>query len=108
MEGEALAEQRSVLIVDPSEETRQVLQTALERRGLRTFAASRAGAGLELARRHHPNLIVLDLELDQSSPEDLSAPFAERSRADHGTLVMLGSVRREQTGMPDGEFGAKP
>ena len=60
-EGVALNRQRSVLIVDRSEETREVLQTVLERRGERTLAASRAVKGLELARRHRPDLVVLDL-----------------------------------------------
>ena len=55
---------RSVLIVDSSDETRVVLQTALERRGVRTMAASRAEQGLAMAQRHHPDLIVLDLEID--------------------------------------------
>lgn len=113
MEGTTLDSRRSVLIVDHSEETREVLQTALERRGLRTFAASRAVAGLELARRHHPNLIVLDLELldlelDDSSPAELCAPFAEQSRMEHTPLVILGSVRRDRADLPDGEFVAKP
>ncbi len=37
--------QQSVLIVDSSEETREVLQTALERRGLRILSANRARPG---------------------------------------------------------------
>ena len=112
MEGIALDSQQSVLIVDSSEETREVLETALRLRGLRTFAACRAGPGLELARRHHPDLIVLDLELEQSDPRTLTAPFAEQSQADHAPLVMLGSIRRtanETPGeMPNGEFVSKP
>ena len=63
-EGVAVDGQPSVLIVDRSEETREVLQTVLERRGVRTLAAGRTAAGLDLARRHQPDLIVLDLELD--------------------------------------------
>ncbi|MGA7701688.1 MAG: response regulator, partial [Thermoguttaceae bacterium] len=61
--------QRSVLIVDRSEETREVLQTVLERRGVRILAAGRAEKGLELARRHHPDLVVLDLEMDDMPAE---------------------------------------
>jgi DNA-binding NtrC family response regulator len=99
--------QQSVLIVDSSEETREVLQTALERRGLRTFSASRADQGLELARRHHPDLIVLDLELDQSGREDFSGPFAEQSRSGLARLVLLGNLRRPES-LPEGEFIAKP
>jgi CheY-like chemotaxis protein len=99
--------QRSVLIVDSSEETREVLQTALQRRGLRIFSASQARRGMELAREHHPDLIVLDLEMEDSSPETVSAPFAEQSRTDGAPLVLLGTVRRRQP-RPVGEFVAKP
>ena len=108
MEGVVLAEPRSVLIVDPMEETREVLQTALQRRGVRTFSASRAAAGLELARRHHPDLIVLDLELDNSPPEEISAPFAKQSARDRTPLVMLGSIRRNEVSASRSEFVAKP
>ncbi len=99
---------QSVLIVDRSEETREVLQTALQRRGLRTFAAGDAGPGLELAKQHHPDLIVLDLEIDDSNPEDVSAGFAEQSRADDASLVMLGTVRRGEAAASGGEFVPKP
>ncbi len=99
--------QQSVLIVDSSEETREVLQMALERRGLRIFSANRATAGLELARRHHPDLIVLDLEVEGPRAENPSGPFAEQSRSDSAGLVLLGTVRRG-TPPADGEFVAKP
>jgi len=107
-------DQRSVLIVDSSEETREVLRTALERRGVRTFSACRAKQGLELARNHHPDLIVLDLELDfegdrdAGTPEDRPNPFADPSQADQAPLVMLGTVRRDMGELPEGEFVAKP
>jgi DNA-binding response OmpR family regulator len=107
MEGIRMDNQPSVLIVDSSEETREVLQTALERRGVRILSANRAQQGLKLAREHHPDLIVLDLELDSADPEALSAPFAEQSRTDRAPLVLLGTLRR-QNPAPSGEFVAKP
>ena len=61
-EGVSVIGQRSVLIVDPSEETREVLQTALERRGVRILATGQVKRGRELAQRHQPDLIVLDVE----------------------------------------------
>ena len=81
---------RSVLIVDASDETRVVLQTALEHRGVRTMAASQAKQGLALAQEHHPDLIVLDLEIDSCGPDEVAAPFAEQSRTDHASLGPLG------------------
>ena len=92
MEGVALVQDRSVLIVDRSEETREVLKTALERRGVRILAASRAQRGLELARQHQPDLIVLDLEVDESAPRGLR-PFTEHAQGHHTPMVVLGSLR---------------
>lgn len=100
--------ERCVLVVDRSEETREVLRTALERRGLRILAASRAGRGLELARRHQPDLIVLDLELEGFGPEGVCARFARESQESHAALVMLGSVRRTSDAERSGEFVSKP
>jgi CheY-like chemotaxis protein len=126
-EGVALIGQRSVLIVDRSEETREVLQTVLERRGVRTLAAGRAEKGLELARRHHPDLVVLDLEMDDMPAEDFCGaggtplqPDAGETpalRSDAGEtaasqyqpqFVLLGSLRRQGNVLPGGEFVAKP
>ncbi len=99
---------RSVLIVDRSEETREVLKTVLERRGLRTLAAGEARRGLELAREHHPDLIVLDLEVDQSPPAEVCGPFSEQAEVDQTPLVLLGSCRRSLFGERCGEFVSKP
>jgi len=108
LDSEPYESRHSVLIVDESEETREVLETALERRGMRTFVADRVDPGLALARRHHPDLIVLDLELDENNPERVHDSFAEQSRADNGSLVMLGTIRRRGVKRTEGEFIAKP
>jgi DNA-binding response OmpR family regulator len=97
---------RSVLIVDESAESREVLRTVLEHRGMRILEASRAQEGLDLARQHQPDLIVLDLELDSSPPE---FPSELAAQATHRTpLVLLGSARRLAAGPQVGEFMAKP
>jgi DNA-binding response OmpR family regulator len=100
--------QQSVLIVDPSEETREVLQTALERRGMLTLSAAGVPAGLELARTHHPDLIVLDIDSDNADGEDFSGSFTKQSGDNQTPLVILGTLRREQTTPLLGEFVAKP
>jgi DNA-binding response OmpR family regulator len=97
------------LIVDCSEETSEVLGTALGRRGVRILSARRARQGLELARTHHPDLIVLDLEVEEAAlgEGELSAWFAGQSRADPAPLVILGTARRRDP-LLQGEFVAKP
>ena len=122
---------RSVLIVDRSPETREVLQTALERRGVRTLSTGRAERGLKLARQHHPDLVVLDLEMDDLPAEQFADYGADGNRpipilaetkigavpccAGEASppqcqprLVLLGSLRRQADRLPGGEFMAKP
>ena len=101
---------QSVLIVDRSEETREVLATVLGRRGVRTLSAAGGPQGLRLARDHHPDLIVLDLELFEvaGGDEGLSAEFAEQSRSDRAPLVLLGTARRSSPPLSEGEFVSKP
>ncbi len=61
----------SVLIVDRSKDSREVLRTVLEKRGVRTWEAAEARRGVELARQHHPQVIVLDLEAGDADHEEI-------------------------------------
>jgi DNA-binding response OmpR family regulator len=109
-EGSALNGQRSVLIVDQSEETREVLQTALARRGVRTLATGHAAEGMELVRRHQPDLVVLDLEVDDMPADGFGncGVAATSTSQDGPRYVLLGSLRRQGSLAPGGEFVAKP
>ncbi len=94
-----------MLVVDSLEETREVLRTALERQGVQILAAAEAEQGLALARRRHPDLIVLDLECDQGKTAacgDLTA------LAEETPVVLLGSARRAAGSVPGGHFVSKP
>ena len=97
----------SVLIVDRSEETRQVLETALEKRGIRTLTASRARNGAEMARTQRPDLIVLDLEVDRSGPDALCSKFQGTSVSEQPAMVLLGTMPKSSLN-PTGEFVTKP
>jgi CheY-like chemotaxis protein len=82
------------LIVDESEDSREVLKTALERRGLDILEASQASHGLALARRHQPRVIVLDLEIADAARQQLCNDFAQQSSQDPPLLVVIGTARR--------------
>ncbi len=97
----------SVLIVDRSEETREVLETALEKRGIRTLSAARVHRAAEMARAQQPDLIVLDLELDRSNPGQLCAKFQTEADCQEPPMVLLGSMQRDPAN-PHCEIVAKP
>ena len=82
----------SVLIVDRSDESREVLKTALERRGWQIFEAARAADGLGLARQHRPALIVLDLDAVGAKAAQIA--LAADAAIREIPLVLLGTIRR--------------
>ena len=108
MEGDALDQKRSVLIVDRSEETREVLQTVLSRRGVQTFTARHATEGVELGHRHHPDLIVMDLEMEDVNLGGSVPPFWAPWEQENIPIIMLGSLRRGHPQIPGSEFVSKP
>lgn len=96
----------SVLLVESEPETREVLATILELRGLRIFQADEPVAGLQLAGEERPDVIVLDF--DQHAIDDgLQREFAARTRQPHSGLIVLGSTPPARQVTKD-RFIAKP
>jgi CheY-like chemotaxis protein len=87
----------SVLIVDASPDNREVLRTVLARRGLQILEAGAAQEGLEMAREHHPDVIVLDLEADRVDAEAVREQFSAEATNYDSRLIVLGKVRRGPT-----------
>jgi CheY-like chemotaxis protein len=82
-----------VLIVDRSAESRDVLRTILENRGVNILEAKQGAEGLELLREQHPRVVVLDLEVDGDDLAVLRGAFEDESRRNESSLVMLGRVK---------------
>lgn len=95
-----------VLIVDESADSRQVLRTALQRRGVTTWETAEGETALRLARQHRPQVIVLDVDADEAG-EGVYDQFADHARGGESSLVLLGTARRRGD-RDNGEFIAKP
>jgi signal transduction histidine kinase/CheY-like chemotaxis protein len=70
-------EVKTVLVIDDEPALLTVLTQTLVRRGFHVLQAANGRAGLDLATRHHPGVIVLDLLLPDMSGQQI----AERLRA---------------------------
>ncbi len=103
-----MKKQHQVLIVDQSEESRDVLQMALSRRGVNAYAADTPEGGLAFARSRQPDLVVLDLDIDDTAAEAMSEPLGCQGDREPVPMVLLGGVRRNRARFPDGEFVSKP
>ena len=82
---------RSVLIVDDSRDSREVLRAVLELRGWRIIEADDVQDGLTKANELHPDVIVLDT--DTTDDCDVEASFDDASRRNNASLVMIGQAR---------------
>lgn len=95
-----------VLLVDQSKDSRAVLRMALERRGVSILEASQPAEGLTLARHHQPSLVVLDLDSENETSDEICGQFTEDSSHSSPALIILGAARRQAQG--EHEFVAKP
>ncbi len=89
---------KRVLLVDQSDDSRDVLRTMLERRGVEIFEAPSAQAGLELARRHRPDVVVLDLEAQAADGREVASRPDHELETQAAEIVILGNLRRGDTG----------
>jgi DNA-binding response OmpR family regulator len=102
-----LTPRQTVLVVDPSEETREVLRAALAARGVAVYGADRASQVAAVAAQVEPDVIVIDLEAEPlaaaTGRDDLST-----SAPIQPAMVLLGTARRQAPAHLSGEFVAKP
>jgi CheY-like chemotaxis protein len=54
---------KTVLIVEDDEDTRKIYAAALTERGYQVVTATQGAEGVHLARRHRPDLILLDIRM---------------------------------------------
>ena len=98
----------SVLIVDASHESREVLRLLLEHRGAKTIEADRPEEAVRLAGRCRPDLIILDAESDESPTGEPTNDLRQVASRNDTPIVILGKVRQPGGPFPPGEFVAKP
>ena len=102
-----MASQRSVLVVDPLDETHEVLRATLGEQGVDVVAARNSTHALALARQCRPSLIVLDLESDGPS-SIMAGRLVAESAARATPLLVLGTAKRERGPLAGCEFLSKP
>lgn len=94
MEGNALFGELKVLIVDPSEDTSEVLRLVLEKQGFRAVVAATLGESTAIVERFRPDVIVVDEEADQQ-PAAAAArqSFVNLAQKSGAKILVLGRLR---------------
>ena len=68
----------TVLVAEDSQDTRVMLKRAFEIKGYRVFEAEDGQEALDMARRHRPSLIVIDLNMPVLDGLEAVKSFRER------------------------------
>jgi CheY-like chemotaxis protein len=97
-----------VLIIDRSAESREVLRTLIERRGLTALEAARPEQGLALTQHERPDLIVVDADSDQSSNGENVDSLCDAAGRTDTPIVILGTLRDPRRRLPAEQIVAKP
>ena len=80
----------SVLVAEDSTDTRIMLKRAFELKGYRVFEAEDGRQALDLARRFHPSLIVVDLNMPVLDGLETIKNFRQLEReGDHTPIVAI-------------------
>jgi len=77
---------KSILVVDDEKRIVEIVRAYLEREGYRVTAAYEGDTALEMARREHPDLVVLDLMLPGVSGWDICRALRKESNV---PIIML-------------------
>lgn len=91
----------SVLVVDDEEPLRLALEYLMRRAGHRVATAATGEAALEMVRREHPDLVLLDVELPGRSGYEV----CQSIRHDPGvadTLILMLSARSAEVDVAKG------
>ncbi|RJQ45038.1 MAG: DNA-binding response regulator [Gaiellales bacterium] len=83
---------RKILVVDDEANVRQLVRSYLEQEGYQVLEAADGAAALTLARREHPDLIVLDLML----PEVDGIEVCRILRGESDVFILMLTARTEE------------
>ena len=80
----------TVLLAEDSQDTRAMLKRAFELKGYRVFEAEDGQEALDMARRHRPSLIVIDLNMPVLDGLEAVKNFRERELpGEHVPIVAI-------------------
>ena len=95
-----------ILIVDDEKDIVKMLDYNLKNEGFRTISASNGEEALDLAKREHPDLIILDLMLPGIDGLDVCKTLKKESKTSNMPIIMLTAKVQESDKVIGLELGA--
>jgi len=95
-----MAQKATILLIEDNQEIAEPLVFGLQQEGYVVHHATTGEEGLELARMHHPDLILLDIMLPGMDGFDV----CRRLRATSGTPILMLTARSQELDRAAREF----
>lgn len=97
---------QKILLVDDEEDILKFLSYNLEKEGYEIFTASNGREGIELAKKHKPHLIVLDVMMPEMDGIETCKLIREDKSLDNSMIIFLSARGEEYTQIAGFESGA--
>lgn len=79
----------SVLVIEDEFNIRMFVTVNLEARGFTVYEAGSGNEGLELLRKHHPSVLILDVLLPDLTGWDVLSEMAQEETLKHIPVIMM-------------------
>ena len=86
---------KKVLIVDDELDIRVFMTTLLETSGFRPLAAEDARQGLELARKHNPSLVIMDIMMPKENGISLYRELKNDPELRNTPVIMVSAIAKK-------------
>jgi len=96
----------TVLVVEDEDDIRDLVEMNLRRAGFDVLPARDGAEGLDLARPHHPPVVLLDLMLPDMSGSDICAALRAEAGTADAYVIMVTARTEEQDRIRGFELGA--
>jgi PAS domain S-box-containing protein len=106
----AIVEGSSVLVIDDDPSVRDVMKRSLTREGVSVMTASTGAEGLELARKHRPDVITLDVQMPGMDGWEVLKTLKADPQLRQIAVIMMTNIDEKTTGYALGaaEYMTKP
>jgi DNA-binding response OmpR family regulator len=86
---------KTILVVEDEEDVLDYLATFLEDSGYNVISANNAKSGLDLAKRHLPDLISLDISMPEESGMSMYCELFENSNTKNIPVIIVTGFSKE-------------
>ena len=83
---------KKVVVIDDEADVRAFVVAVLKKNGYETATASNGSEGLEVVKREHPDLVILDLMMPNQSGTDFYRNLSQNKELSHIPVIIVSGL----------------